>query len=95
MCFPSYLGIGCACGGGGGVSQMIGTQLANAVFHHGQLKNLMFRNFFFFDNMTTQNDNPRYVKHILGSIYGFFILFGYSVRACVWRGSPKGSVRNC
>ena len=44
--------------------------------------------------MTTQNDNPRYVKHILGSIYVFFILSGYSVRACVWHGSPKGLVRN-
>ena len=44
--------------------------------------------------MTTQNDNPRYVKHILGSIYVFFILFGYSMRACLWRGSPKGLVRN-
>ena len=73
---------------------MIGTQLANAVFHQGQLKSLMFPNFFF-ESMTTQNDNPRYVKHILGSIYGFCILFGYSVRVRLWRGSPKGSVRNC
>ena len=31
----------------GGVSQGIGTQLAHAVFHPGQLKNASFRNFFF------------------------------------------------
>ena len=33
----------------------------------------------FFDIVTTQNDHPRYVKHVLGRIYMFFPLFGYSV----------------
>ena len=34
----------------------------------------------FFDIVTTQNDHPRYVKHVLGRIYVFFTLFGYQVR---------------
>ena len=34
----------------------------------------------FFDIVTTQNDHPRYVKHVLGHIYVFFTLFGYQVR---------------
>ena len=33
----------------------------------------------FFDIVTTQNDHPRYVKHVLGRIYVFFALFGYQV----------------
>ena len=33
----------------------------------------------FFDIVTTQNDHPRYVKHVLGRIYVFFTLFGYPV----------------
>ena len=33
----------------------------------------------FFDLLTTQNDHPRYVKHVLGSIYVFFTLFGFWV----------------
>ena len=31
----------------------------------------------FFDIVTTQNDHPRYVKHVLGRIYVFLTLFGY------------------
>ena len=31
----------------------------------------------FFDIVTTQNDHPRYVKHVLGRIYVFFTRFGY------------------
>ena len=31
----------------------------------------------FFDIVITQNDHPRYVKHVLGCICVFFILFGY------------------
>ena len=32
---------------------------------------------YFFDIVTTHYDHPRYVKHVLGRIYMFFILFGY------------------
>ena len=31
----------------------------------------------FYDIVITQNDHPRYVKHVLGRIYVYFILFGY------------------
>ena len=49
----------------------------------------------FFDIVTTQNDHPRYVKHVLGCICVFFILFGYWVRGGGGGGGPpKGSVHN-
>ena len=31
----------------------------------------------FFDILTTQNDHPSYVKHVLGHIYMYFTLFAY------------------
>ena len=34
----------------------------------------------FFDVVTTQNDHPRYVKHVLGRVYTIFTPFGYQVR---------------
>ena len=46
----------------------------------------------FFDIVTTQNDHPRYVKHVLGRIYVFFTLFGYQVGG--GGGAPKGRVHN-
>ena len=45
----------------------------------------------FFDIVTTQNDHPRYGKHVLGRICVFFTLFGYQVGGG-W--SPKGLVHN-
>ena len=47
---------------------------------------------FFFDIVTTQNDHPSYVKHVLGRIYVFFTLFG--IRSGGGGGSPKGRVHN-
>ena len=47
----------------------------------------------FFDIVTTQNDHPRYVKHVLGRIYVFFTLFGYQVGGG-GGGAPKGLVHN-
>ena len=47
---------------------------------------------YFFDIVITQYDHPKYVKHILGRIYVFFILFGYWV--CGGGGSPQGLVHN-
>ena len=35
---------------------------------------------YFFDMVTTKNDHPRYVKHVLSPIYVFFTLFGYWAR---------------
>ena len=46
----------------------------------------------FFDIVTTQNDHPSYVKHVLGRIYMFFTLFGYHVGG--GGGAPKGRVHN-
>ena len=34
---------------------------------------------YFFDIVITQNDHPRYVKHVLGRICMIFTLFGYWV----------------
>ena len=48
---------------------------------------------YFFDIVTTQNDHPRYVKHVSGRIYVFFTLFGYQVGGG-GGGSPKGLVHN-
>ena len=47
----------------------------------------------FFDIVTTQNDHPSYVKHVLGRIYMFFTLFGYQVGGG-GGGAPKGRVHN-
>ena len=44
-----------------------------------------------FDIMTTQDDPPRYAKHVSGCIYVFFTSFGYWV---LEGGSPKGWVYN-
>ena len=35
---------------------------------------------YFFDIVTTQNDHPNYVKHVLGSIHVFYTLFRYWVQ---------------
>ena len=42
----------------------------------------------FFDIVTTYNDHPRYVKHVLGRIYVFSTLFGY------WVGGGGGLPRD-
>ena len=70
-------------GGGGGVSQGIGTQPACAVSPPRQLKNRSLETCSF-DIVTTQYDHPRYVKHVLGRIYMIFTLFGY------WGGGGGG-----
>ena len=59
-----------------GGSQGMGTQLAYAIFHPGRLKNRSFPTLFFYI-VITENDHPRYVKHVLGHIYMFSTLFGY------------------
>ena len=46
----------------------------------------------FFDIVTTQNDHPKYVKHVLGRIYVFLTLFADQVRG--GGGAPKGLVHN-
>ena len=91
MCFHPTWVLGVWGGGGGLVSQWTGTQIADAVFHPGQLKIEVSETCFFFDIVTTHNDHSSYVKHSLGGSYLFFTLFGY----WVWGGaSPKGVVHH-
>ena len=61
--------------GGGGVSQGTGAQPAYAVFTPDSSKIEVFKTCFF-DIVTTQNDHPRYVKHVLGRIYVFLTYLG-------------------
>ena len=48
---------------------------------------------YFFDIVIIQNDHPKYVKHVLGRIYVFSTLFGYSAHGR-GGGPPKGWVPN-
>ena len=48
----------------------------------------------FFDIVTTQNDHPRYVKHVLGRTYMFFTQFGIRSGGGGGGGAPKGLVHN-
>ena len=74
------------------MSERAGAQPAHVVFHPRQLKNRSFRNLFF-DILITQNDHPRYAKHVFGRIHVFFTLFGHWARKG-GGGSPKGLVHN-
>ena len=56
-------------GGGAGVSQGIGTQ--PALFRPGSSKIEVLK-LIFLIFVTTHNDHPSYVKHVLSSIYVFF-----------------------
>ena len=66
-------------------------------FTPGGSKIEVFETYFFFDNVITLNDHPRYAKHVLGRIHVFFTLFGCWARrgggGGGWR-SPKGFVHN-
>ena len=46
---------------------------------------------YLFDIVITRNDQPRFVKHVLGRIYLVFTFFGYWPRV---GGCPKGLVHN-
>ena len=74
-CFSPYLGN--QVGGGGGGSRT-GANLLMQLFNPDSSKIEVFETCFF-DIVTTQNDHPRYVKHVLGRIYVFFTLFGNQV----------------
>ena len=77
-------------GGGGGSPKGLVHNLLMQFFNLDSSKIEVLETFFF-DVVITQNDHPRYVKHVLGRIYVFFTLFGYWVRG---GGSPKGLVHN-
>ena len=64
--------------GGGGALKGLVHNLLMQFFNPDSSKMEVFETCFF-DIVTTQNDHPRYVKHVLGRIYVFFTLFGYQV----------------
>ena len=63
-------------GGGGGSPKGLVHNLLMQFFNLGSSKIEVFETCFF-DIVTTQNDHPNYVKHVLGCICVFFILCGY------------------
>ena len=79
-------------GGGGGAPKGRVHNLLMQLFNPDSSKIEVFETCFF-DIVTTQNDHPRYVKHVLGRIYVFFTLFGYQVRGG-GGGAPRGLVHN-
>ena len=71
MCFSPYLGIG-RTGGGSSPKGWVHNLLVQ-FFTLGSSKIEVFETYFS-DTVITQNDHPRYVKHVLGRIYVFFSL---------------------
>ena len=63
-------------GPGGGSPKGLIHNLLMQFFNLGSSKIEVFETCFY-DIATTYNDHPRYVKHVLGCICVFFILFGY------------------
>ena len=88
-CFSPYLGL--RWGGGGAVPRDWYTTCLCS-FSPWTTQKSKFLKLVFFDIVTTLNDHPRYVKHVLDRIWMFFTLFGY------WAGggggSPKGLIHN-
>ena len=78
--------------GGGGSPKGLVHNLLMQFFNPDTSKIEVFETCFF-DIVTTQNDHPRYVKHVLGRIYVFLTLFGNQVRGG-GGGAPKGRVHN-
>ena len=89
-CFSSHLGI--RSGGDGGAPKGLVHNLLMQLFNPGGSKIEVFETGFF-DIVTTQNDHPRYIKHVLGRICMFFTLFGFKFRGG-GGGAPKGLVHN-
>ena len=77
ICFSFYLGIGCR--GGGGAPNGLVHNLLMQLCTPGTSKMKVFETCFF-HTVTSQNDHPRYLKHIGGRINVFFIFFGYGTR---------------
>ena len=86
------MGIRCGGGGGGGAPKGLVHNLLMQFFTPGSSKIEVFETCFS-DIVTTQNDHPRYVKHVLGRIYVFSTLFGYQVRGGGGE-SPRGLVHH-
>ena len=61
--------------GGGGVPKGLVHSLLVQFFTLGTSKIELSETYFIY-TVTTHNDHPRYVKHVLGRIYVFFTLWG-------------------
>ena len=61
--------------GGGGSPNGVVHNLLMQLFALYSSKTEVLPNYFF-DIVTTHNDQPSYVKHVLGSVYVFFTPFG-------------------
>ena len=81
MCFHLYW----LCTGGRCLPRDWYTTCFCSFFTMSSSKIEVFKTVFFCGIVTTHNDHPSYVKHVLGSIYVLFTLFGYWVRGV----SPK------
>ena len=73
MCFFLILGV-CLCVWGGLSPKGVVHELL--FFAVGSTKNEVSETYFF-DIVTTHDDHPSYAKHVLGSIYVCFTVFGY------------------
>ena len=71
--FSPYLGIRSG-GGGGGAPKGLVHNLLMQSFTLGSSKIKVFETYFF-HTVITQNDHPRYVKHVLARIYVVSTLF--------------------
>ena len=65
----------CGREGGGGAPKRLIHNLVMQFFNLGTSKMQFSYKAYFFDTVTTKNDHPIYVKHVLGRIYLFFTLF--------------------
>ena len=70
MRFSPYLGVG----GRGGLPRGLGHNLLMQFFRLGSSK-MENSKTDFFDNLTIQNDQISYAKHVVAPLYAFFTLF--------------------
>ena len=89
-CFSPYLGI--RSGGGGWGLPRDGCTTCLCSFFTADSSKIEVYETCFFDIVTTQNDHPSYVKHVLGPIYVFFTYLG--IRSGGGGGASRGLVHN-
>ena len=80
MCFSRYLGIGCVCVGGGFSPKGLVHTTGLCSFSPWAPQKLKFPKLVFCHIVTTQNDHPTYVKHVLGSMCVFLLYLGIGCR---------------
>ena len=96
MFFTFFLWLRGAAGGGGGPPKGFVHNLLMKFFTPGSPTIELFETYFFFDTVITQNDHPRYVKHVLGRIFVFFTFFLW-LRGAAGGGGvlPRDSYTTC